>query len=312
MYSQFAGASSQKSKWVEEYEQALKELKRYLSVTKAAVSVIVKFQHKESRSRPGTPIIRKGSQKEQEQTWYSNHQKGITRGAGADLNTASPPTEYIGVPAGQVSLPADDTTNKATFWEIEGDKVPRGPEHEIKETSDTLQLARRKKISAKQIDDHARSDHTQTMEHSISKDVSHLIRKSGPSVKSPAVKLQMLHSNSAMEAIEPEDLIISPTIFSYSEIAEMENIFRDIGKDSLNQEFYQDLATSFSSAICRLGKPSITWQQVESWFHDKLEESTDASISRKIAETSIVLKGGTAAELQELSFEARSFKDNAW
>ncbi|XP_074276017.1 protein SAWADEE HOMEODOMAIN HOMOLOG 1-like isoform X2 [Silene latifolia] len=122
----------------------------------------------------------------------------------------------------------------------------------------------------------------------------------------------MLHSNPAMEEIQAEYLSITPTIFSYSEIAEMENIFRDIGKDSLNQEFYQDLATSFSSAICRIGKPSITWQQVESWFHYKLDDSTDASISRKMAETSIVLKGGTAAELQELAFEARSFKDNAW
>ncbi|KAK9677059.1 hypothetical protein RND81_11G119200 [Saponaria officinalis] len=118
-----------------------------------------------------------------------------------------------------------------------------------------------------------------------------------------------------MEVFSPEDLLQTPPIFSSSEIAEMENIFRDIGKDSLNQEFYQDLATSFSSSTCRIGKPSITWQQVKSWFQDKLnnsQDSTDASVSRKMHETAIVLKGGTAAELQELAFEAKSSRDNAW
>ncbi|KAL9244608.1 hypothetical protein vseg_018369 [Gypsophila vaccaria] len=118
-----------------------------------------------------------------------------------------------------------------------------------------------------------------------------------------------------MEAFSPDNLLQSPAIFSLSEIVEMENIFRDIGKDSLNQEFYQDLATSFSSSNCRIGKPTVTWEQVQSWFQDKLKESqdpSDASISRTMPETAMVLKGGTAAELQELAFEAKSSRDNAW
>ncbi|GAB4850278.1 hypothetical protein Ancab_029576 [Ancistrocladus abbreviatus] len=132
--------------------------------------------------------------------------------------------------------------------------------------------------------------------------------------------------------MEPDpltDLRDFPSLFSDSEIAEMENLFRQVGEESLTQEFCEDLAASFSSSTARAGKPSIHWKQVQSWFQDRqngvLSINTSPAVgqkdshlpsnistSSKIPETSVVLKGGRAAELAELAFEARSSRDNAW
>ncbi|GAB2293498.1 hypothetical protein Dimus_027703 [Dionaea muscipula] len=129
-----------------------------------------------------------------------------------------------------------------------------------------------------------------------------------------------------MERIQVKDLKASPPIFTDSEIAEMENLFREVGEESLGQEFCEELAASFSSSTCRDGKPSIHWEEIQIWFQGKQDARStltstgrkdphlplDATISSKIPETSIVLKGGMAAELSELAFEARSSKDFAW
>ncbi|KMT01200.1 hypothetical protein BVRB_9g212190 [Beta vulgaris subsp. vulgaris] len=118
-----------------------------------------------------------------------------------------------------------------------------------------------------------------------------------------------------MEATGMQESMETTSVFSESEIAEMENLFRQVGKEALTQEFCKDLAISFSSSTCRIGKPDISWEQVDSWFQDKQKDSLafpNASISRKVPETSIVYKGGTATEIAELAFEANSSRDNAW
>uniref|UniRef100_A0A7C9D444 SAWADEE domain-containing protein n=1 Tax=Opuntia streptacantha TaxID=393608 RepID=A0A7C9D444_OPUST len=110
-----------------------------------------------------------------------------------------------------------------------------------------------------------------------------------------------------------EEVIETPSIFAGSEISEMENLFRELGKDSLNQEFCQELAATFSSSTCRVGKPAISWEQVQGWFQDKqkdLQASADNCVSRP--DSSVVLKGKTSADFSELAFEAKSARDNAW
>ncbi|XP_021853411.1 protein SAWADEE HOMEODOMAIN HOMOLOG 1 isoform X1 [Spinacia oleracea] len=117
-----------------------------------------------------------------------------------------------------------------------------------------------------------------------------------------------------MEASWLQELLETP-VFSESEIAEMENLFRQVTKEALTQEFCQDLATSFSSSTCRIGKPTIIWQQVHRWFQDKQSDpsaSTNTFMKRKAPESSMILKGGTASEISELAFEAKSSRDNAW
>lgn len=117
-----------------------------------------------------------------------------------------------------------------------------------------------------------------------------------------------------MEAT-PLEVMETPSIFSESEIAEMENLFRELGKDSLNQEFCQELATSFSSSTCRMEKPAISWEQVQSWFQEKQNDPqalADNCVPETMPDASIVLKGLTSAELSELAFEAKSARDRAW
>ncbi|CAO2815470.1 unnamed protein product [Amaranthus hypochondriacus] len=112
-----------------------------------------------------------------------------------------------------------------------------------------------------------------------------------------------------------QEIIDNTAAFSESEIAEMENLLRQVRKEDRTQEFCQDLATSFSSSTSRIGKPGITWQQVRSWFIHRQKDSlgiVNVSVPRISPETSMVLKGGTAAELSELAFEAKSSRDNAW
>lgn len=111
------------------------------------------------------------------------------------------------------------------------------------------------------------------------------------------------------------DFMETTSVFSESEIAEMENLFKQVGKEALTQEFCKDLATSFSSSTCHIGKQDISWQQVHNWFQDKQKDPlafADESMSRKAPEASLVVKGGTASEIAELAFEAKSSRDNAW
>ncbi|KAL0010349.1 hypothetical protein SO802_005457 [Lithocarpus litseifolius] len=113
---------------------------------------------------------------------------------------------------------------------------------------------------------------------------------------------------------------------SYYVIKEMEKIFKDVGEQSLGQEFCQDIATSFShSASCK-GKSAIKWEQ--SWFLDKQEQlqdkatpssgalklfvdHSDAPISSNAPQSS-TSKVKKASDLSELRYEAKLSKDNAW
>ncbi|WCJ40854.1 hypothetical protein M5689_021753 [Euphorbia peplus] len=118
--------------------------------------------------------------------------------------------------------------------------------------------------------------------------------------------------------------------FTLTEIVELENIYKDIGKDSLDAEFCQGLATSFSFAASRAGKP-VTCEQVQSWFKDKHKEnhislnlsplglellggvSSAASCLNKPSEIPPrKSKGGKVTDLSDLSFEAKSWRDEAW
>ncbi|KAJ0076026.1 hypothetical protein Patl1_33995 [Pistacia atlantica] len=57
------------------------------------------------------------------------------------------------------------------------------------------------------------------------------------------------------------------------QIKELESTYKELGEASLSQEFCQALATSFSFAASRAARPAIPWQQVQSWFLDKLKGS---------------------------------------
>ncbi|XP_022723504.1 protein SAWADEE HOMEODOMAIN HOMOLOG 1 isoform X2 [Durio zibethinus] len=114
--------------------------------------------------------------------------------------------------------------------------------------------------------------------------------------------------------------------FTLAEILEMENMYKEIGEETLNKEFCQKLATNFSCSSNRMGKSAVKWQQVQIWFQEKLLKTQN-----KHAPSSLALKlfvdlsdanssnpgilqrrKGTVEDLKELSFEARSSKDFAW
>ncbi|PPR98046.1 hypothetical protein GOBAR_AA22623 [Gossypium barbadense] len=115
--------------------------------------------------------------------------------------------------------------------------------------------------------------------------------------------------------------------FTLAEILEMENKYKAIGDETLNEEFCNNLATRFSCSSNRLGKSTITWQQVQLFFQEKqMEVQTQQESSAMALKLFVDLSGedsskplevmqkrkGTVEDLKELSFEARSAKDYAW
>ncbi|KAL3511747.1 hypothetical protein ACH5RR_024464 [Cinchona calisaya] len=77
--------------------------------------------------------------------------------------------------------------------------------------------------------------------------------------------------------------------FTLAEIVEMDRLYKGMGEKSLNQQFYQELATKFSNSVHRFGKSSIKWEQVQSWFQDLHKElETKVSSFRRKVEKSIV------------------------
>ncbi|KAK4837692.1 hypothetical protein QYF36_007688 [Acer negundo] len=119
--------------------------------------------------------------------------------------------------------------------------------------------------------------------------------------------------------------------FTIAEIIEMENMYKDVGKECLSREFCQAVATSFSFSASRAAKPAVTWEQVQSWFQDKLEDPKAEiratprprhlnllvdffgdSAPSNMSETSQKPKGNRINELKELTFEAKSARDHAW
>lgn len=117
--------------------------------------------------------------------------------------------------------------------------------------------------------------------------------------------------------------------FTLAENIKLENIFKEIAEQSVGQEFCQDIATSFSCSASRAGKSAITWEQVQTWFQNRQEQSpakvtsssgalklfvdtSDAHISSNAPESSPSPKGKKGTDISELQFEAKSSKDNAW
>lgn len=118
--------------------------------------------------------------------------------------------------------------------------------------------------------------------------------------------------------------------FTLAEVREMESIYKEIGDESLDQEFCQQLATSFSGSSHRLGKSTITWEQVHTWFHEKESLSNPELTTSPLALKLFVdlsgpsfpnfippsfkkrSSGDRVKDLTELAYEARSSRDFAW
>ncbi|XP_015902373.3 protein SAWADEE HOMEODOMAIN HOMOLOG 1-like isoform X1 [Ziziphus jujuba] len=116
--------------------------------------------------------------------------------------------------------------------------------------------------------------------------------------------------------------------FTLKEIVEMENLYKEVGEQSLDKEFCQDVAMRYSCKSSRAGKPSITWEQVHKWFQNKHEglqaKSTSPPAAFKLSvdlsgfsvleepESSQKPEGKGPTDISELAFEAKSLKDNAW
>ncbi|CAA7028618.1 unnamed protein product [Microthlaspi erraticum] len=115
------------------------------------------------------------------------------------------------------------------------------------------------------------------------------------------------------------------TDFTLAEIVDMENLYKELGDQSLHKDFCQTVASSFSFSVNRKGKPSITWEQVQSWFQEKLKQQNQADFKTKpspplqIADlsnlsdaNSVPKRKGKASDLMDLAFEAKSERDDAW
>ncbi|KAL6334923.1 hypothetical protein AAG906_023728 [Vitis piasezkii] len=127
-----------------------------------------------------------------------------------------------------------------------------------------------------------------------------------------------------------DDAPVPIACFTQSEILEMENLFEEFGEETLGQEFCQDLATSFSASPGCSGNMSVGWKEVRDWFQTKQKELVarvtsspvaprgidalpEAPMSNNAPQNSIVPRGDmVAADLSELTYEAKSSKDDAW
>ncbi|KAL4291743.1 hypothetical protein GQ457_14G006380 [Hibiscus cannabinus] len=127
--------------------------------------------------------------------------------------------------------------------------------------------------------------------------------------------------------MEDNDSWDSLSQFTLAEVLEMENSYKAKGDETLSEEFCKKLATNFSSSSNRLGKSTVTWQQVQHFFQEKqMEKQTEQDPSAMALDLFVDLsdansskpleimhqRKGTAEDLKELSFEARSSKDYAW
>ncbi|KAK6914828.1 hypothetical protein RJ641_019945 [Dillenia turbinata] len=52
----------------------------------------------------------------------------------------------------------------------------------------------------------------------------------------------------------------------------MESLFNEGGEATLSPEFCHDLAKKFNCSISRAEKFPVNWEQVQSWFYEKLQE----------------------------------------
>uniref|UniRef100_A0A7N1A7N3 Uncharacterized protein n=1 Tax=Kalanchoe fedtschenkoi TaxID=63787 RepID=A0A7N1A7N3_KALFE len=115
--------------------------------------------------------------------------------------------------------------------------------------------------------------------------------------------------------------------FTLAEILKMESLFKEVREESLNQLFCQEIATSFSQSANRAGKSIILWEQVQDWFREKLcrTPTNSASLPVGLQESdtpllailndvpaSPISKDDRMSDISELTYEAKSARDNAW
>ncbi|XP_010476602.1 PREDICTED: protein SAWADEE HOMEODOMAIN HOMOLOG 1 [Camelina sativa] len=124
------------------------------------------------------------------------------------------------------------------------------------------------------------------------------------------------------------------TEFTLAEIVDMENLYKEIGDQSLQKDFCQTVASTFSCSTNRKGKPSVTWKQVQGWFQEKLKQQSQPKYKTlpspplQIVDLSnpnfagkavnvgnatyVQRRKGKASDVSDLAFEARSARDYAW
>ncbi|CAL5359175.1 unnamed protein product [Camellia sinensis] len=71
-----------------------------------------------------------------------------------------------------------------------------------------------------------------------------------------------------MDRLRPRDRKVFSG-FTTAEIEKMEKLRKDSMEQSLDPEFCKRLARSFNCSKGRVGKPSVKWTEVQSWFQDK-------------------------------------------
>ncbi|XP_039066633.1 protein SAWADEE HOMEODOMAIN HOMOLOG 1-like [Hibiscus syriacus] len=76
----------------------------------------------------------------------------------------------------------------------------------------------------------------------------------------------------------------------------MENNYKAKGDETLNKEFCKKLATNFSSSSNRLGKSTITWQQVQHFFQEKQLEETEQDSSALAIELFVDLSDANSSK----------------
>ncbi|GMQ03485.1 hypothetical protein CsSME_00049268 [Camellia sinensis var. sinensis] len=131
-----------------------------------------------------------------------------------------------------------------------------------------------------------------------------------------------------MDRLRPRDRKVFSG-FTTAEIEKMEKLRKDSMEQSLDPEFCKRLARSFNCSKGRVGKPSVKWTEVQSWFQDKqqaypLKDASSPIPPEKLSVVPVVCplnkadekpqasKGDKVPDLSELEFEARSSKDGAW
>ncbi|KAL1203565.1 SAWADEE HOMEODOMAIN-like protein 1 [Cardamine amara subsp. amara] len=130
------------------------------------------------------------------------------------------------------------------------------------------------------------------------------------------------------------------TEFTLAEIVDMENLYKELGDQSLHKDLCQTVASTFSD-VNRNGKSSVTWKQ--SWFQEKLKQQiskqqyqpkykktvpsppteildlSNLCYTRNAANagnaenvTYVQRRKGKPSDVNDLAFEAKSARDDAW
>ncbi|CAH2037561.1 unnamed protein product [Thlaspi arvense] len=123
--------------------------------------------------------------------------------------------------------------------------------------------------------------------------------------------------------------------FTLAEIVDMENLYKELGDQSLHKDFCQTVASTFSCSVNRSGKSSITWKQVQSWFQGKLKQKNQVKFKAvpspplqivDLSNPSFAVNATCgqrrkgwfsfalckASDVSDLAFEAKSARDDAW